>query len=162
MTGGPAVRAGVGVLMFLARGVQGGMMLKYLVCCAVLVLTVGAFSPGSWRLSLAAQEPEVVRRVLLQLDLPIPGYQAVEIAVDLPAGGREGLHTHAGTLIVHILEGTMTFDHEGRATATYNPGDTFAVQPGQVHEGVNNGNVTVKAIATLIAPKGQELTTQAP
>jgi len=138
------------------------MTVKHSIGGAVLVLAAGTFLPGSWPLSLAAQEPEVVRRVLLQQDLPIPNYQAVEIAVDLPAGGREGRHTHSGTLIVHILEGTMTFDHEGKATATYDPGDTFAVMPGQVHEGINNGNVTVKALATLIAPKGQDLTTQVP
>lgn len=138
------------------------MMLKHSICGAALVLAAGTFLPGTGSISVAAQEPEVVRRVLLQLDLPIPNYQVVEIAVDLPAGGREGLHTHSGTRIVHILEGTMTFDHEGKAIATYDPGDTFAVMAGQVHESINNGTVTVKAVATLIAPKGEDLTTQVP
>lgn len=137
-------------------------MLKHSIRCAVLLLGVGAFWAGSPPLSLAAQAPDIVRRVLLQQDLPIPNYQVVAFSVELPPGGREGLHTHSGTLIVHMLEGTVTFDHEGRATTTYNPGDTFAVQPGQVHEGINNGSVTVKAFATLTSPKGQELTTQVP
>ena len=137
-------------------------MLKHSIRCVVLALAVGVLLQGSWPLSLAAQAPEVVRRILLHQDLPKPNYQVIEMAVDLPAGGREGRHTHSGVLIVYILEGTMTFDHEGRATATYNPGDTFAVEPGQVHEGINRGNVTVKAIATLIAPKDEELTTQVP
>jgi quercetin dioxygenase-like cupin family protein len=138
------------------------MTLKHSICGTVLILAAGTFVSGSWSLSLAAQQPEVVRRVLLRQDLPIPNYEVVEIAVDLPVGGREGRHTHSGTLIVHILEGTMTFDHEGKATATYAPGDTFAVMPGQVHEGINDGTVTVKAVATLIAPKGEDLTTQVP
>jgi quercetin dioxygenase-like cupin family protein len=138
------------------------MTLKHSICGTVLILAAGTFVSGSWSLSLAAQQPEVVRRVLLRQDLPIPNYEVVEIAVDLPVGGREGRHTHSGTLIVHILEGTMTFDHEGKATATYDAGDTFAVMPDQIHEGINNGNVTVKAVATLIAPKGQDLTTQVP
>ena len=34
--------------------------------------------------------------------------------------------------------------------------------PGQIHEGINNGSVTIKVLATLIAPKGQDLTTQVP
>jgi quercetin dioxygenase-like cupin family protein len=137
-------------------------MLKHTTRYGVLIMVTGVFLYAAWPLSLMAQAPEVVRRVLLQQDLPVPNYQAVAIAVDLPAGGREGRHTHSGVLIVHILEGTMTFDHEGEATTTYDPGDTFAVQPGQIHEGINNGNVTVKAIATLIAPKGEDLTTQVP
>ena len=137
-------------------------MLKYTIRFGLLVMAVGAFVYAAWPPSLTAQVPEVVRRVLLQQDLPVPNYQVVELAVDLPAGGREGRHTHSGVLIVYILEGTMTFDNEGEATATYSPGDTFAVQPGQIHEGINNGNVTVKAIATLIAPTGEDLTTQVP
>ena len=138
------------------------MMLKHTTRCGLLVLVVGALPYAAWPPSLTAQAPEVVRRVLLQLDLPMPNYQAVEIAVELPAGGREGRHTHPGVLIVHILEGTMTFDHEGRERASYGPGDTFAAEPGQIHEGINNGNVTIKAIATLIVPKGVDLTTQVP
>jgi quercetin dioxygenase-like cupin family protein len=137
-------------------------MLKHTTRCGLLVMAVGAFVCASWPLSLTAQAPEVVRRVLLRQDLPIPNYEVIEVGLDLPAGEREGRHTHAGVLVVHILEGTMTFDHEGKATATYNAGDTFAVEPGQVHEGINNGDVTVKVIATLIVPKGQELATQVP
>jgi quercetin dioxygenase-like cupin family protein len=138
------------------------MTLKYAICGVVLVLSAGTFLPGSWPVSLTAQQPEVVRRILLRQDLPIPNYEVIEIALDLPAGDREGRHTHSGTLVVHILEGTMTFDQEGKATATYAPGDTFAVMPGQIHEGINNGSVTIKVLATLIAPKGQDLTTQVP
>ena len=109
-------------------------MLKRTTRCGLLVMAVGAFVCAAWPLSLTAQAPEVVRRVLVRQDLPIPNYEAIEVALDLPAGEREGRHTHAGVLIVHILEGTMTFDHEGKATATYNAGDTFTVEPGQIHE----------------------------
>jgi len=137
-------------------------MLKYSIRCVVLILAVGILSQGSWSFSLAAQEPEVVRTILLRQDLPMANYEVVEIGVELPVGAREGRHTHAGLLIVHILEGTMTFDHEGRERASHGPGATFTSEPGMIHEGINNGDVTVQAIATLIAPKDQELTTQVP
>jgi quercetin dioxygenase-like cupin family protein len=129
---------------------------------AALALVVGALSQTSWMPSVAAQAPEVIRTVLLRQDLPMPNYEAVEIAVELPVGAREGRHTHAGVLIVHMLEGTMTYDHEGKERAEYGPGATFSAEPGKIHEGINNGDVTIKAIATLIAPKDQDLTTQVP
>ena len=60
--------------------------------------------------SAMAQEPTVQRKVLLTQDLPIPGYQTVLAAVEIPAGGREGRHTHAGALVVYVQEGVLTFD----------------------------------------------------
>lgn len=137
-------------------------MIKQTIRYTVLALAAGTLSQVSWMPSLAAQEPEVVRTILLRQDLPMANYEVVEIGVELPVGAREGRHTHAGLLIVHILEGTMTFDHEGRERASHGPGATFTSEPGMIHEGINNGNVTIKAIATLIAPKDQDLTTQVP
>lgn len=137
-------------------------MLKYSIRCAAVILALAVSASGYRPVSLAAQGPEVVRRVLLQQDLPVANYQAVELAVDLPPGSREGRHSHSGVLIVHVLEGSMSFDLEGNATTTYNAGDTFAVETGQIHEGINNGSAGVKLIATLIFPKDQPATTPAP
>ena len=48
-----------------------------------------------WTLATAiAQQPTIERKVLQTQDLPIPGYQAVMATVELPAGAREGRHTH--------------------------------------------------------------------
>jgi hypothetical protein len=52
----------------------------------------------------------------LTQDLPIPGYQVVMAAVEIPAGGREGRHTHPGALVAHVQEGTLTLDVEGKPT----------------------------------------------
>ncbi len=43
-----------------------------------------------------AQQPQVQRKVLMTQDLPIPGQQAVMVLVELPAGSREGRHSHPG------------------------------------------------------------------
>jgi len=109
-----------------------------------------------------AQQPNVERKVLLQQDLTIAGYQNVLVAVTIPAGGREGRHTHPGTLLVHVLEGVMTLDHEGRPTATYKPGDTVYIEPGRVHEGLNKGTTPMRAIASFVIEKGKPLTTPVP
>lgn len=109
-----------------------------------------------------AQQPGVERKVLLQQDLTIPGYQAVLVAVTIPVGGREGRHSHPGTALVHVLEGALTLDHDGRPTVTYKAGETFHVDAGTVHEGINRGGTPIKALATFVVEKGKPLTSQAP
>jgi quercetin dioxygenase-like cupin family protein len=107
-----------------------------------------------------AQAPTVKRTVLLQHDTSAPGFEAVLVAVEIPAGGREGRHTHSGTAMIHVLEGAITLDYEGKPTVTYKAGQSFFVDAGKVHEGINKETVTAKAIATFIIPKGQPVTTQ--
>ena len=67
----------------------------------------------------AQQAPTVKRTVLLQHDTSVPGYEAVLVSVEIPAGGREGRHTHSGLAMIHVEEGTLTLDYEGsRPSAT--------------------------------------------
>ena len=107
-----------------------------------------------------APGPSVVRKVLLQHDLPMPGYSGAMVLVEIPVGGREGRHTHPGPLFVYVQEGAITLDYEGQPTRTYKTGETFFVEAGKIHEGINNGNVPAKALASFIVPKGQPLTAQ--
>ena len=109
-----------------------------------------------------AQAPTVKRTVLLQHDTSAPGFEALLVSVEIPAGGREGRHTHPGLAMIHVLEGTLNLDYEGKPQAAYKAGDSFFVEAGKVHEGINKSNAPVKAIATFIIPKGQPVTTQVP
>jgi len=112
--------------------------------------------------SAAAQQPAAVaRKVLTQQDLAIPGYSAALVAVDFPVGSREGRHTHPGTLIAYVQEGVLTLDSEGKPTATYKAGDTFTVEPGKIHEGINNGTAPVKVLASFVVEKGKPITSPA-
>ena len=124
------------------------------------VVVAACFSWGPAAGSATAQQPTVTRKVLLQQDLTIPGYVAALVAVEIPAGGREGKHMHPGTLVAYVQEGTLTLDYEGKPTATYKAGDTFYVEQGKVHEGINNGGVPVKILATFVVEKGKPITTQ--
>ena len=131
-------------------------MFKNGIAAAAMVLTAFAFAtPVS-----SAQGPEVIRKVLMQHDLPMPGWSEALVAVEIPVGGREGRHTHPGPAIVHVQEGAITLDYEGQPTKTYKAGDTFYVDTGKVHEGINMGNVPARAIASFVTPKGQPLTAQ--
>jgi quercetin dioxygenase-like cupin family protein len=125
------------------------------------VLGIGVLALSLMPLSAMAQQPQVQRKVLLTQDLAIPGYQTVMAAVEIPPGAREGRHTHPGAVVVFIQEGVLTFDHEGKATATYKAGDAFYIEPGKIHEGINNGTAPVKAVATFVVEKGKPLTSAA-
>jgi quercetin dioxygenase-like cupin family protein len=131
------------------------------VIARVFVTTVVALLVGLAARAVGAQQPTVERKVLLQQDVTIPGYQNVFVAVMIPVGGREGRHTHPGTAVVHVTEGALTLDHDGRPTATYKAGETFSVDAGKVHEGINKGSAPVRAIASFVVEKGKPLTTQA-
>jgi quercetin dioxygenase-like cupin family protein len=104
----------------------------------------------------------IERKVLLQQDLAIPGDEVVLVEVTVAVGGREGRHSHAGTLVGHILEGELTMEQDGQPTKSFKAGDSFLIQPGRVHEGINKGSVPVKVLATFIGEKGKPLTTPAP
>jgi quercetin dioxygenase-like cupin family protein len=108
-----------------------------------------------------ASAQEIQRKVLLQQDGPA-GYQTVLTSVEIPIGVNEIRHTHPGMLVVYVIEGTLALETEGRPRTTYKPGDSFFVESGKIHQGINTGNVPVKIIATLVAEKGKPLSTPAP
>ena len=111
--------------------------------------------------TLAQATPEVKRTVLLRHDAPAPGFEAVLVGVEIPVGGREGRHTHPGLVMIHVEEGTLSLDYEGKPATDYKPGDSVVVEAGKIHEGINKGSTPIKAIATFVIPKGATLTTPA-
>jgi quercetin dioxygenase-like cupin family protein len=128
---------------------------------AVLLLVVAMFSSLALLLAApAAQQPTVSRKILLKQDSAIPGYEEALVAVEIPAGGREGRHTHPGSVMIYVLEGSLTFDYEGKPTATYKPGDALYVEAGKIHEGSNTGKTPVKVVASFFLKKGVPMTSQ--
>ena len=77
-------------------------MFKSTFSAAGFALAVAAFSVAA--LPSQSAEPTVVRKVLMQQDLPIPGYSTALVSVDIPVGGREGRHTHPGRSEEHTSE----------------------------------------------------------
>jgi quercetin dioxygenase-like cupin family protein len=127
-----------------------------------VITALAAVAVVSAHVTHAQQAPTVKRTVLLQHDTSVPGYEAVLVSVEIPVGGREGRHTHPGTAMIHVVEGALTLDYEGKPTVTYKAGQSFFVDAGKVHEGINKESVPAKAIATFVVPKGQPITTQVP
>ena len=107
----------------------------------------------------AQQGPAVKRTVLQKHDLRAQGHEGVMASVEIPAGGREGRHTHPADVLAYVLEGTVTFDVEGQPTASYKAGDSFFIEAGKVHEGINETSAVVRLLAVFVTEKGKPLTT---
>ena len=110
--------------------------------------------------SFSADAPAVTRKVLMQQDAPMGNTMAL-IEVTIPVGGREGKHTHPGPLMVYVKSGAISLDYEGKPNTTYKAGETFFVEPGKIHEGINRGTEPAVALATFYGAKGQPITNQA-
>jgi quercetin dioxygenase-like cupin family protein len=136
--------------------------MRHVITVGALAIGLAALFTSMTSLPATAQEPTVQRKILLTHDLAIPGYQTVMGAVEIPPGGREGRHTHPGAVVVYIQEGVLTFDYEGNPTMTYKAGDSFFIEAGKIHEGINKGASPVKAVATFVVEKGKPLTSPAP
>lgn len=118
-----------------------------------IALTTATLLDGSSH----AQEPKVDRTILQRQDLAgFPGYELLFVEATIPVGGREGRHTHPGTMVGYLTQGTFTMEVEGKLT-DYEPGASVVVGPGVVHEGINRGKTPIKALVTFIVPKGQPL-----
>lgn len=109
----------------------------------------------------AQQAPPVKRTVLQKHDLRAQGQEGVMALVEIPAGGREGRHSHPAEAFVYVMDGTLTFDVEGKPAATYRAGDSFFIEPGRVHEGINSGSAPAKLVAVFVTDKDKPMTTQA-
>ena len=119
------------------------------------VVAAGVFSV------VHVQQPGAPTRTVLQKhDLLAHGEEGVMALVEMPVGSREGRHTHPAEVFVYVLEGTLKLDKEGKPSVSYKAGETFFVERGIVHEGMNGGNTPVKAVAVFVTDKGKPMTTQ--
>ena len=124
------------------------------------VLIAAAWAP---RPALAQQPSQgVERKILMRQDLSMPGWESVMIQTTIQPGGKEGWHTHPGTLVEYVLQGPWTMEHRGKLTGTYQTGETFSIVEGEVHEAINPGKSAVRGLAILIVDKSKPMTTQVP
>ena len=126
-----------------------------------VAFTIGALTLGFGTAAWGQQAPSVKRSVMEKHDLHGQGLEGIMALVEIPAGGREGRHTHpAADVFGYIMEGTVTLDVEGRPSTTLKAGDHFFIEAGKVHEGINTSSVPVKLVGVFVTEKGKPLTTQ--
>lgn len=80
--------------------------------------------------------------------------QVNALIVVLGPGEKTVLHKHGVPTFIHILEGEVTVDYDGRSTRTYRQGESFLEAMDVTHAGTNTGTVPVKILAVYMGADG--------
>jgi quercetin dioxygenase-like cupin family protein len=129
---------------------------SFLVGMVVAVAVVLGLTGGQ---TLSGQEGLKSGTVLQRTDLKAaPGWEAILVQREVPAGGESGKHTQAGSEIVYIQDGAVIFEAQGKPAVTVKAGEAFTTSAGEVHN-VKNASKTApaKALAFYVARKGARL-----
>jgi len=108
---------------------------------------------------VAAQQPPFKRTVLQQVDLSVPGREAVTAVAELQPGAAAGRHTHPGEEIGYVIEGTVLVEIDGKPPMTLTGGKAFLIPAGAVHNATNKGATAARVLATYIIEKGKPVAT---
>ena len=113
--------------------------------------------------ALWAQQPGF-KRVPLQTQ-PIAayaGHEVVQVRGEFQPGASAPKHTHPGEEVGYILEGTVTFELEGKPPMTLKAGEPFFIPAGHAHSAKNTGTGVAKVLSAYIVEKGKPLATPVP
>jgi quercetin dioxygenase-like cupin family protein len=112
---------------------------------------------------LSAQQDVLKRTVLLRHDLVgMEGKEGMVIMAEAAPGVSAGKHYHPGHELAYVLEGSGTFEMEGKAPITLKAGDTLYVPPKVAHDAKNtSATAPLKILVFFIAEKGQPLAVEA-
>lgn len=132
------------------------MRQKVLILIFTFAIGIALGAMGNWGLN--AQQELVERTVLLKTDLAgIEGKEGIVMITEFNPQATTGSHYHHGHEFAYVLEGSGTFEVEGRPPATFKPGDIFHIPPRQVHNVKNDGPGLVKALVFVVHEKGEPL-----
>ena len=85
-----------------------------------------------------------------------PGYETVNVRVDLDAGTLVSRHTYPGIESTYVAEGGLELTVDGEGTRTIKAGDGFRI-PMPVPHSVKNGDSATIAAVTYVVEKGKPL-----
>jgi len=118
-----------------------------------LLVVAGSLVPHA----ALAQQTGTHRTELSKNDISIPGWEAVQLRVDIDPGKIAPNHRHPGEEIIFVVEGTIEYQLEGKPPATLKAGDVLFVPKGVIHSAKNVGQTNAAEIGTYIVPKGKPL-----
>jgi quercetin dioxygenase-like cupin family protein len=97
------------------------------------------------------------RQELSRHNLSIPGYEEVQLRVDIDPGKTAPNHKHPGEEIIYVIEGTLAYHLEGKPPVTLKAGDVLFVPAGVVHSATNVGQTNAAELGTYVVPIGKPL-----
>ena len=124
-------------------------------------LVIVVFTVVAGAAAVVAQQSGFKRTVLQQVDLSVPGREAVTALAELQPGAAAGRHTHPGEEVGYVIEGTVLVEIEGKAPMTLTGGKAFLIPAGAIHNATNKGSGAARILATYIVEKGKPVATPA-
>ena len=97
------------------------------------------------------------RQELSRHHLGMPGYEEIQLRVDIDPGQTAPNHRHPGEEIIYVIEGSREYRLEGKAPVTLKAGDVLFVPTGVVHSVTNVGRTPAAELGTYIVPIGKPL-----
>ena len=97
------------------------------------------------------------RTDLIQDDLSVPGREAVQALVAIPAGAAAPRHSHPGEEIAYVVEGSLEYALDGRPPVIVKAGEALFIPYGVPHAVKNVGRGNAVELATYFADKGKPL-----
>ena len=129
--------------------------------CAICGLSGLITTEAAAQNTPAATTPGVTRKILSQIDGPMPGYVTINVEAEIDPGVTVARHTHPGIESGYVLEGGFDLPIQGQPTRTLKPGDGFQVPPETPHAGSKNGDKKSRIAVTYVVEKGKPLASPA-
>jgi quercetin dioxygenase-like cupin family protein len=101
------------------------------------------------------------RKILSQMDGPVPGYVTLVAEVTIDPGTLVARHTHPGIESGYIVSGGLELPIEGQPTRMMKQGDGFQIPVATPHAGGKNGDTKTVVVSTYVVEKGKPLATPA-
>jgi quercetin dioxygenase-like cupin family protein len=104
-----------------------------------------------------AQQPGVHRTELQRHDISVPGWEAVQVRIDIDPGSIVPNHRHPGEEVVYVLDGSLEYRLEGSSPVTLKAGGSLFIPKGVVHNVKNVGRDKASEVSIYIVEKGKPL-----
>ena len=103
----------------------------------------------------------VKRKILSQMDGPMPGYVTINMEVEIDPGVTIARHTHPGIESSYVLEGGFELPVQGQPTRMLKAGDGFQIPVETPHAGGKAGDKKSRIAITYVVEKGKPLASPA-
>ena len=101
------------------------------------------------------------RKILSQMDGPMPGYVTLVAEVTIDPGTFVARHTHPGIESGYVVAGNIELPVEGQPTRMLKAGDGFQLSVPTPHAGAKTGDTKTVIVSTYVVEKGKPLTSPA-
>ena len=137
------------------------MLAKFLLCTAVLTLSMTGIAAAQQNLPAVTQQTATIKRTPLQkFDVPGTTYETVIGMAEIAPNVNIGRHTHLGPESGFMPDGEMVLLVDGQPDKTLKSGESYQIPPGAIHDAKTGPN-GAKVIATYVVEKGKPLASPA-